>query len=129
MKKTIVVFTVFIALAVATGLWFSPLSGLGEARSYYDNSEVEELVGACYNADTVRVDLDGDESDMMAALDRIFARPIKTVRTDDSVIVYAFSPRVAAKSQMTSEGEKYNVMAACSERGIVIGTPVISGSY
>lgn len=129
MKKTAILFVILVALTVATGLWFSPLVGKGKVYSYRNNEPTGEIVGACYTADEVRTDFDGDESDMKRALERICARVVKTVRTDDCVIVYAYSPRVTAKAQTTTEGDEYNVMSVCSERGVSIGTPVLSGSY
>ncbi len=128
MKKTLAVFILMTVLFVGTGIWFSPKIGQ-KMCSYYDNEVTGEIVGVCYNADDVRADFDGNESDMMAALEKIYAKPIKTVRTDDCVIVYAYSSRVAARPLETSEGERYNVMAACSVRGVSIGVPVLSGSY
>lgn len=128
-KKTVFVFVILIALIVATGLWFSPLVGKGKTYAYHDNVATGEIAGICYTADEVRTDFDGDESDMLSALGRICAKVVKTVRTDDCVIVYAYSPRVAAKAQTTAEGDEYNVMAACSERGVSIGIPVLPGSY
>lgn len=130
MKKLCAAVVIFAVGIVFTAVWFSPLRALGKPQAYADNAFENALDGLCYPYDAVaRVDLSGDENDMFDALERIFARTVKRVRNDGLLVVYAYSPRVCAKSQTTSDGKTYNVMAAYSDGKICIGTPILSGCY
>ncbi len=129
MKKIMAVFILFIGCIVGAAVWFSPLSQTGTAQKYENNAPVREL-GVCYkDTDTVRVDLTGGEAELYAALDRLGARTVKTAESGGSLIVYAYSKRVAASVHYTSEGEAYNVMAALNGDRIAIGTPILEGGF
>lgn len=128
MKKLYAAFIVFAALVVATAVWFSPFGGKNGAMAYENNIPVGE-VGLCYPAGAaVRLDLDGGEAEVFAALSDIGARTVKTVELDGVTVVYAYSPRVCAKPLYVAEGA-YNVMAAYGGGRVAIGAPVLQGSY
>ena len=130
MKTLYAVVILFVVTLVGAAVWYSPLISLGTPVSYDNNIPVERLDGICYSADALcRVDFCGDEDDMYEALGSIFAVTVKEVQLDDLTVVYALSPRVCAKKQYLGSGEEYNVMAACSNGLISIGTPILSGCY
>lgn len=130
MKKLYTAVILFAACLVFTAVWFSPLTELGNPVSYENNVPVGSLDGLCYSDDqTVRVDFFGCENDMHEALRRICARTVKSVEIDGMLIVYAYSPRVICDVQKLSDGREYNVMAACSDGKISIGTPILQGCY
>ncbi len=120
--------TVFAVSFVLAGAWFSPLSEIGEVYEYRDNAPQKRVYGLYMPYQTVRTDFDGDESAMYAALSSIDAEVIKTAESGGTVIVYAFSPRVASEILTTENGE-YNLMAAYSNGRVCIGSPVLGGSY
>lgn len=132
MKKCAVFFCFLILLGAGCAVWFSPLCFVGgEAFVYENNAPIEALADAvCYMpSDVVRVDFDGSEDDMRAALSRIDAVTVERTELDGLVIVYAYSPRVCANALSLSGGGKYNVMAAWRAGKIAIGAPVLEGSY
>ena len=130
MKVFCAVVILFVAGIVGAAVWFSPLTALGAPTIYADNAPVSSVDGVCYPEDAIcRVDFSGTEGDMAAALKRIFATTVKEVELDNITLVYAFSPRVAAKVQYLNSGEKYNVMAAYSDGTISIATPILPGCY
>lgn len=125
MKKLFAALCLFLVGAVAAAVWFSPLCGVGELYAYENNVATENIDGVCYPpVGSYRVDFDGDEDELYAALDRINARVVRSERVDDLLIVYAYSPRVAA-----SVKADYNIMAACRAGRVSIGAPVLEGSY
>lgn len=129
MKKIVAVFILFVICLVGAAVWFSPLSQLGTAQEYDNNVPVREL-GICYgDTDTVRTDLTGGEAELYAALEKMGAKAVKTAESGGSLIVYAYSKRVAAPVRYTSEGDAYNVMAALNGDRIAIGTPILEGSF
>ncbi len=130
MKKFLAVGFLFCASIVFAAIWFSPLNILGDVQAYSNNEPIGAVSSVCYRSGGLyRVDFEGDSDDMFIALDRIDAKEVKRVDIDGTIVVYAFSPRVCCDVQTTAEGEKYNVMAACSDGNISIGTPILSGSY
>lgn len=131
MKKLYAVVIFFVLTVIGTAVWFSPLCAIGKPTEYDNNAPVAEIGGVCYSADSCyRVDFDGEEEDLYAALKKINASEVKRVElTDGLVLVYAFSPRVTADVLHTAEGKPYNVMAASSSGRVSIGAPVLQGSY
>ena len=131
MRKLIVAVILFAVGIVFTAVWFSPFTAFDSPKAYRDNMPVGEISGICYSPDTlVRCDIEGGEDELYAALKTLCAREVKSVRTDDGMlIVYAYSERVCAKRQVLSDGREYNVMAACSDGRVSIGAPVLSGCY
>lgn len=128
MKKLCAAIIVFVAAIVLAAVWFSPL-GFGDGMVYCDNTPRREASG-CYAADeAVRVDMSGGESELNAVFCGMIARVVKTEHAGELTIVYALSSRVAADVQYTCDGIAYNVMAAYGGGNIVIGTPIIQGSY
>lgn len=131
MKRALTAFAALIVFAlslVIAGAWFSPLSKIGEVYEYRDNARNKRVYGLYMPYQTVRTDFDGDESAMYAALSSIDAEVVKTAESGGTVIVYAFSPRVASKS-LETDGKKYNLMAAYKNGRVCIGSPVLGGSY
>lgn len=130
MKTLYAVVILFAVSIVGVAVWFSPLAQIGTPTAYDNNNPVCSLDGLCYPSDAIcRVDFRGGADDMYNALDSIFAVPVKQVEIDGLTVVYALSPRVCAETQYLSSGEGYNVMAACSDGNVCIGTPVLSGCY
>lgn len=130
MKKLCAAVIIFAAALVCTAVWFSPLIVLGAPAAYKNNVEVKRVEGLCYSqSDVVRVDIAGDIEQLYAALERINATVVMTAEIDGATIVYAYSPRVAAKTLTTSDGQQYNVMAACGGGTVKIGAPVLQGSF
>lgn len=130
MKKFLAAVFLLCAGVIFTAVWFSPLTALGGVKEYYDNVAIADADGICYGGDGVyRVDLCGGLDDMLAALDDIGAKEVKRVEYGNKYIVYAYSARVCSAVQTTADGEKYNVMAACENGAISIGTPILSGCY
>ena len=130
MKKLYAVVFLLLAGVIFVAVWFSPLARLGTPYEYADNAPVGRIDGVCYAQNAlVRVDFDGDEDSLYAALRKIDATTIKTVYDDDMLIVYAYSPRVAAEGYVTDSGERYNVMAAAHGGVVSIGAPILSGCY
>ncbi len=125
MKKLFAALCLFLVGAVATAVWFSPLCGVGELYAYENNAVTENIGGVCYPpVGSYRADFYGDEAAMYDALDRLCATVVRSERTDDLLVVYAYSPRVAA-----SVDADYNLMAACRAGRVSIGAPVLEGSY
>ena len=131
MKKLLTAVAILAAGIIMAAVYYSPLTGLGDAYEYVNNVPVESIDGLCYARDKlVRVDFEGGESDMYAALDRINAETVKVADCGGAVVVYAYSPRVAARSEKLSDGvTEYNVMAAVRDGTVSIGTPLLSGCY
>lgn len=130
MKKFCAVVILFAAALVFTAVWYSPLTAIGDAQAYDNNEFAHSLTGACYAADEcVRIEIAGGETELYFALDKISATPVKTVEAGNRTVVYAYSSRVACASLTTSDGKRYNVMAAYGGGIVVIGTPVLQGSY
>ena len=128
MKKMYVAFILFAVAIVGVAVWFSPLKG--NRYAYDDNVPTERLDGIVYpSGETVRVDFDGDEADMYAYLKDISAKVVKVTETSDRVIVYAICPRVEYGGYYTSDGDEYNVMASYCDGKVVVGVPVLPGSY
>lgn len=130
MKKLYAVVFLLLAGVIFTAVWFSPLASLGEPVEYRDNAPVGRIEGVCYAPDAlVRVDMTGGETELFAALEDISAVVVKTVETDGLKIVYAYSPRVCARSETLADGALYNVMAATNGSTVSIGAPLLSGCY
>ena len=131
MKKLYAVVIFFVLVVIGTAVWFSPLCAIGDPVEYKNNAPIQTVGGVCYSADsTYRVDFEGGESELYAALKKIYAEEVKRVVFDDGLIlVYAFSPRVATGALTTSDGKAYNVMAASNSGRVSIGAPVLEGSY
>ena len=128
MKKMYAAFLLLAIVVVGIAVWFSPLTG--DRYAYNDNDKAQKSDGVAYPfGQTVRVDFDGEEADMYAYLDKMNATVVKTAEAGGRVIVYAYSPRVEDNGQCTSEGDRYNVMAAFADGRIAVGTPVLPGSY
>lgn len=130
MKRSVGFFVALALVAVAAAVIYSPLAHFKSAAVYYDNVEVEKVDGVCYAEDAlIRADLEGGESELCAALDKISARVQATAVTGDTLIVYAYSDRVCAAAMTLADGTRYNVMAALTAGHIAIGAPMLSGSY
>lgn len=129
MKKLCAAVIVFAAALVAVAVWFSPLVSRGDAYVYENNTPVRAVTGVYGANDVVRTDFDGGEGEMYAFLRGMLATVVKTERADGVTVVYAVSTRVAAEMQTTFDGAEYNVMAAYENGHVVIGAPVIQGSY
>ena len=127
--KKLAVFTVIITVAVVgVAVWFSPLAFSGASR-YENNEAVGALDGLCYPEDTfVRADYTGSEKDMLNMLKSMKAEVVACAYSGDSLIVYAYSPRVVGYKTL-SDGERYNVMAAYKNGRYAVGTPVLEGSF
>lgn len=131
MKRALTAVAVLIMFAVvfvAAGLWYSPLTGMGEVYEYRDNAPYKRVYGLYLPSQTIRADFEGDENAMYAALFSIDAEIVKTVESGGTIIVYAISPRVAS-ARNTSDFGEYNIMSAYSNGHICIGAPVLGGSY
>ncbi|MCX4312967.1 MAG: hypothetical protein OSJ83_03760 [Clostridia bacterium] len=129
MKKFCAAVIVFAAVLVAVAVWFSPLSSQGSAYVYENNVPVRAVTGCYGESDVVRTDFDGGEKDLENALRRMLATVVKKEQAGGRTVIYAYSPRVAADLQTTCDGLRYNVMAAYENGHVVIGAPVIQGSY
>ena len=129
MKKLCVFAAAIVAVTVGVAVWFSPLA-LSHAQRYENNAAVFDIEGFCYPEDTtVRADYVGSKTDMYAALSRMLARPVAAAHSGGTLIVYAYSPRVAGKVRTLASGERYNVMAAYRDGVYCVGTPVLQGSF
>ncbi len=130
MKKLCAAVILFALAAVFTAVWFSPLVALGAPQIYDNNNAIARADGLCYGAnDVVRVEFAGGADELDAALARIGAVTVKTVRTDCVTVVYAYSARVAAKSLYDCDGNEYNVMAAYGDGTVKLGTPILQGCF
>ena len=128
MKKLYAVVFLLLVGVIFTAVWFSPLVSLGEPYAYRDNAPIGKIEGVCYAPDAlVRVDFDGGETELYAALDDMDAAVVKAVEVDGLLVVYAYSPRVCAPAETLADGARYNVMAAASGGTVSVGTPVLSG--
>lgn len=126
----------FIAVAlVLTGLRFA-CGGLcsfvrdGSYTAYLDGdaelrySEVPILgVRGVYE----RIDTYGGKEKATEILDRLAATGIRTETIGDVTVIYAFSPLLP--QSVTLKGERTNVMIALTRGKLVIGSPLIKGSY
>lgn len=128
MKKLCAAVIVFAAMIVFVAVWFSPLALFG-GSVYADNEPVREARGLYAATEVVRVDMEGGENELSDILGTMLARVVKTEQAGGITVVYAVSPRVAAAMQATCDGIEYNVMAAYGNGRVVVGTPVIQGSY
>lgn len=130
MKKLCAAVLCFAIISVLAAVWYSPLCALGSVDEYRNNERVCAVEGVCYNTDnSLRVELEGGEKELTSALDKICAEVVCAVKTGNRTVVYAYSPRVAAKPLTAINGNAYNVMAAYGGGKVVIGTTVIEGSY
>ena len=131
MKKLYAVVIFFVLAIIGTAVWYSPLCAIGSPTEYELNAPVGRVDGVCYSADNnYRVDFDGEEKELYAALKKINASEVKRVDLDDGlVLVYAYSPRVTSDVHYTAEGKRYNVMAVSSSGRVSIGAPVLQGCY
>lgn len=124
MKKFCAVFLLFVIAVVFTAVWFSPLAAIGSTTEYCNNAPISYERGIVYNGDNARrVDFDGSEGDMYAAIKKLGGRVVKTEYAGGRTIVYAFSSR----AKQTEYG--YNIMGAYADGHICIGSPVLCGSY
>ena len=72
----------------------------------------------------VRADLEGDAADVLKALG---ARELAREEIDGMTVIYAFSPRISAYE--TLRYGRVNVMIAVRGARLVVGSPLIKGSY
>lgn len=72
----------------------------------------------------VRADLAGDAADVLKTLG---ARELAREEIDGMTVIYAFSPRISAYE--TLRYGRVNVMIAVRGVRLVIGSPLIKGSY
>lgn len=118
-------FIVLIASITCIGVWFSPLNN---GVIYKNNVALQTVDGICYGSNNgVRYDFDGTVDDMYAFLKSIRAKVVSEQTVDGMIIVYAYSDRVCG-SNLRNVGD-YNVMAVYRDNHVVVGTPIIEGSY
>lgn len=130
MRKTCAAVFLFAAGLVAVAVFYSPLTSIGTPALYADNMPIGVVEGLCYPQESVvRVEAAGGEAELDALLARIDASKIKTVYTDDMVLVYAYCHRVCAVEQHLADGRAYNVMGAVRDGKIFVGAPILSGCY
>ena len=74
-----------------------------------------------------RVDTYGGREDADELLERLSAKDVRTENIGDVTVIYAFSPFLP--QSVTVLGERTNVMIALSRGKMVVGYPLIKGSY
>lgn len=74
-----------------------------------------------------RIDTYGGEEKATEILDRLAATGVRIETIGDVTVIYAFSP-LLARSVMLKDG-RTNVMIALTRGKLVIGSPLIKGSY
>lgn len=99
----------------------------------YDTLTVYDKGAAVYGADErppsargkyVRADMTGDAADVLKTLG---ARELYREDIDGMTVLYAFSPRISAYE--TLRFGRVNVMIAVRGDRLVVGSPLIKGSY
>ena len=73
-----------------------------------------------------RVELDREEN-VGSILQKLKAQIIKEEKVDDISIIYAYSPILLKSVELF--GTRINVMIACTSSAIVVGSPLIKGSF
>ncbi|MBO5215837.1 MAG: hypothetical protein J6B79_06590 [Clostridia bacterium] len=74
-----------------------------------------------------RVDFLGNEKDCERFLDKYFATVSFSESVENQKIIYAYSPLIS--NIVYVHGRAVNMMVACDGRKIVVGSPLIKGSY
>ena len=74
-----------------------------------------------------RIDATGSYADASALLKKMNADIVKYEKVDDIIIIYAFTDRIEKKEKVF--GRNVNVMIALSQGNMVVGSPLIKGSY
>lgn len=126
----------FIAVAlVLTGLRFA-CGGLctfvrdGSYTAYLDgDAELRYSEVPLFGVRGVyeRIDTYGGKEKATEILDRLAATGVRTETIDDVTVIYAFSPLLPRS--VVLKGERTNVMIALTRGKLVIGSPLIKGSY
>ena len=74
-----------------------------------------------------RIDTYGGKEKATEILDRLAATGIRTETIGEITVIYAFSPLLS--QSVTLKDERTNVMIALARGKLVIGSPLIKGSY
>lgn len=131
--KRIIFITAIVLFAVAIRIYDNGLLSATRTGKYTvfdsaDNATVYDetpLFGSRLGYE--RIDTVGSYADASAFLDRLNACVIKYEEVDDITIIYAYSNRI--EKQEIVFNEKVNIMIALSNGNMVVGSPLIKGSY
>ena len=101
----------------------------GEYSYFLNNDEQIYLSSPTFNAlcHYERVDFRGGEGEVEKLLEKARAVVKKRERIENIVIIYAYSPLILGSE--TVNGTKVNLMIALSNDKVVVGSPLIKGSF
>lgn len=111
--------------AVALRLYFCRLNVLIDGE-YYAFAKNDEASFCSISKGYERVDV-SKETNVDDILNKLKAKIIRTEQVDEITIYYAYSPCLLKRERLF--GENINLMIAITPSKIVVGSPLIKGSY
>lgn len=131
--KRLVLFVAVACLAVASRCFDNGLclqNGQGRYTAFLQNGEeiiYEEQPLFNIRGAYERIDFEGNEKDSERFLDEYGATVLFSEKVDDQKIIYAYSPFIS--NVVYVHGRAVNMMVACDGKKVVVGSPLIKGSY
>lgn len=112
--------------AVALRLYFCRLNVLVDG--VYTAFNADDTVASVSIAKGYeRVDVVGGEQEAYSVLSKLRARVIRTESFSETVIIYAYSPCLLKSVRLFDDS--VNIMIAITPSALVVGSPLIKGSY